>query len=494
MKAISDRFSWRTYVLFILALISVMLLCICVGSVSIPLKDTLTAMWNTLWGLEVPAGISKNIILNVRLPRVLNVALVGAALSLCGAAMQGLLRNPLADGSTLGVSSGAALGAVIALAFGIGVPGVTHGGVMVMAMVFAFLSLVLILSLAYVLDRSLSTNSIILIGVIFSMFASSVINLIISFAEDHIKSITFWTMGSLSGTNFGHVRILVIAVLICGTIILRYARELNAFAIGEDNARNIGINVRRHGRPGLDRTYYDWITLYIFAIIFPCGGFLFNIGRNRKDNYVLRNKKDGRVVILLDQRSAHRSGYILGSAGKTDEEGAFQTSVTETQTEWIGNAVGDDCLLQREKQHFSKEEWTLAVAPGDCALSIHIPRNGDLSPEKLRTAVEAAFCHARTYYKEHDVKAIQCHSWLLNPSLGEIVGPNAKISVFGSLFRRYPVPSNGKSVFNFVFQTSVDPDIKSLPENTSLQKALKAKYLAGGCHYDFGGYILPEAE
>ena len=245
MKAISDRFSWRTYVLFMLALIAAMLLCICMGSVSIPLKDTLTAMWNTLWGLEVPQGISKNIILNVRLPRVINVALVGAALSLCGAAMQGLLRNPLADGSTLGVSSGAALGAVIALAFGIGVPGVTHGGVMMMAMVFAFLSLVLILSLAYVLDRSLSTNSIILIGVIFSMFASSVINLIISFAEDHIKSITFWTMGSLSGTNFSHSRILAAAVLICGFIILRYARELNAFAIGEDNARHIGVNVKK---------------------------------------------------------------------------------------------------------------------------------------------------------------------------------------------------------------------------------------------------------
>ena len=245
MKAISDRFSWRTYVLFMLALIAAMLLCICMGSVAIPLKDTLTAMWNTLWGLEVPQGISKNIILNVRLPRVINVALVGAALSLCGAAMQGLLRNPLADGSTLGVSSGAALGAVIALAFGIGVPGVTHGGVMVMAMVFAFLSLVLILSLAYVLDRSLSTNSIILIGVIFSMFASSVINLIISFAEDHIKSITFWTMGSLSGTNFSHSRILAAAVLICGFIILRYARELNAFAIGEDNARHIGVNVKK---------------------------------------------------------------------------------------------------------------------------------------------------------------------------------------------------------------------------------------------------------
>ena len=245
MKAIPERFSWRTYLLFILALISTMLLCVCVGSVSIPLTDTMTAIWNTLWGLEVPAGISRNIIINIRLPRVLNVALMGAALSLCGAAMQGLLRNPLADGSTLGVSSGAALGAVIALAFGVTIPGSRYGGTMILAMLFAFLSLALILSLAYILDRSLSTNSIILIGVIFSMFASSVMTLIISFADDQVRSITFWTMGSLSGTNYTHARILGTALLVCGAIILRYARELNAFAIGEDNARHIGVNIKR---------------------------------------------------------------------------------------------------------------------------------------------------------------------------------------------------------------------------------------------------------
>ena len=136
MNAMTQRFSWRTYVLFATVLLAVMLLCICAGSVSIPLGDTLTAMWNTLWGMEVPEGISKNIILNVRLPRVINVALVGAALSLCGAAMQGLLRNPLADGSTLGVSSGASLGAVLALAFGVTIPGSAHGGTMIMAMGF----------------------------------------------------------------------------------------------------------------------------------------------------------------------------------------------------------------------------------------------------------------------------------------------------------------------------------------------------------------------
>ena len=245
MKPTTDRFSPKTYLLFLLALIATMLLCVCAGSVSIPLQDTVVAIWNALWRLPVPEGISKSIILSVRLPRVICVALTGASLSLCGAAMQGLLRNPLADGSTLGVSSGASLGAVIALAFGISIPGLPYMGTMLLAMLFAFASLVMILSLAYVLDRSLSTNSIILIGVIFSMFVSSIMNLIVSFAGDKVKSITFWTMGSLSGSNYTHVLLLVGALVLCGSIILHYSRELNAFAIGEDNARHVGVNVKR---------------------------------------------------------------------------------------------------------------------------------------------------------------------------------------------------------------------------------------------------------
>lgn len=245
MKARSDHLPLAAYLLLTAALVATALLGVCAGSVSIPLGDTVTCLWNSLWGLEIPEGISRSIILSVRLPRVVNVALTGAALSLCGAAMQGLLRNPLADGSTLGVSSGASLGAVLALAFGITVPGFSLGGTMLMAMLFAFLSLIVILALAYALDRSLSTNSIILIGVIFSMFTSSAISLIISLAPDSAKSITFWTMGSLSGTNYTHTRVLGAALLICGSVILWHARELNAFAVGEDNARHIGVNVRR---------------------------------------------------------------------------------------------------------------------------------------------------------------------------------------------------------------------------------------------------------
>lgn len=240
-----DGFTVAKLVLFAAATLATMVLCVCVGSVPLPLKETVKVIWSAIWGLPMPDGVSAPIILSVRLPRVLCVALTGAALSICGGAMQGLLKNPLADGSTLGVSSGASLGAVIAIAFGITIPQIPFAGTMVMAILFAFLSLLIILSLAYRIDYSMSTNTIILIGVIYSMFVSSILALIITFASDHVKQITFWTMGSLLGASMQNALVLLVALILFGGVILRYSRELNAFAISEGNARQIGVPVRR---------------------------------------------------------------------------------------------------------------------------------------------------------------------------------------------------------------------------------------------------------
>lgn len=245
-KARWEGFRTREYVLLGLLTLIALVLCVCLGSVSIPLNNTISVIWNAIWGLPQSQGASAvSIILSVRLPRVLAVGLSGAALSLCGAGMQGLLKNPLADGSTLGVSSGASLGAALAIAFGITIPGLPFAGTMVMAMLFAFVSLLVILALAYKLDFSLSTNTIILIGVIYSMFVSSLLSLIITFAPERLKQITFWTMGSLAGSTYGNVVTLVLALLLCGAVIFHYARELNAFAIGEENARHVGVDVKR---------------------------------------------------------------------------------------------------------------------------------------------------------------------------------------------------------------------------------------------------------
>ncbi|NLZ55853.1 MAG: iron ABC transporter permease [Clostridiaceae bacterium] len=246
MKQKGESFLLWEYAVFAVAMFAVLVLCVSVGSVSVPFGDTVTVIWNTIFGLPIPGEISSPAVIYAsRLPRVICVALVGASLSLCGGAMQGLLKNPLADGSTLGVSSGASLGAVIAIAFGITVPSLPFAGTIVMAMLFAFLSLMIILSLAYKLDYSLSTNTIILIGVIYSMFVSSIMSLIITFAPDKVRHITFWTMGSLSGSSYRNAALLFVTLIICGAVILSQSRELNAFAIGEENAMHIGVNVRR---------------------------------------------------------------------------------------------------------------------------------------------------------------------------------------------------------------------------------------------------------
>ena len=233
------------YLLFSALTLAAVVLCICVGSVNIPLRDTLRVVSAALRGDETPGSMARSIILSVRIPRVLCVSLVGASLALCGAAMQGLLKNPLADGSTMGVSSGAALGAVIAIAFDISIPGLPVSGRTGMAILFAFGSLLLILLLAYKLDSSLSTNTIILIGIVFSMFVSAISSFIITMVGEKVRNITFWTMGSLQNSSYMNALIMAVPLLVCGGILLHKAEELNAFSVGEDNARNIGVDVRR---------------------------------------------------------------------------------------------------------------------------------------------------------------------------------------------------------------------------------------------------------
>ena len=240
MKRQIEGFGIGAYLALSIAVTAVFFLCVCAGSVSIPLRETLQILTGHSSGEFYDA-----ILLHVRLPRVMSTALVGASLSLCGAAMQGLLRNPLADGATLGVSSGASLGAVLAITLGIRIPGLPGGGTMLFAILFSFCSLLFILSLSYRLDYSLSTNTIILVGVIFSMFCSSLINLLITFAGEKLQAITFWTMGSLSGSTYRGALTLLLALTACGTVLLLHARELNAFAVGEENARHIGVDVRR---------------------------------------------------------------------------------------------------------------------------------------------------------------------------------------------------------------------------------------------------------
>lgn len=233
-----------TIPLFLVVLIS----SITFGSVYIPFSATIHIIMQKFFGIGDLKGISESytvITLMVRLPRVLLSALVGASLSISGAAMQGLLKNPLADGSTLGVASGASLGAVFMIATGFSLPFIPQLGITVISIIFAFLSLLIILTLSYKIDYNLTTNTIILTGVIFSMFVSSVVSLIIALTGEELKQIIFWSMGSFSGRGWDYIYIMLPFFVIGGLGLFYYARELDAFALGEEQAHYIGVDTKK---------------------------------------------------------------------------------------------------------------------------------------------------------------------------------------------------------------------------------------------------------
>lgn len=236
------------FVFSLLLFIGVFLFSISAGSVGISVLDTWRILLNKIPGLVNIKDIDESkvtIIEAVRMPRVVLAALVGASLSVSGAAMQGILKNPLADGSTLGVTSGGALGAVLFIVLKLNMTVFPQLGLTLMSIIFAFLSLMLILALTYKIDYTLSTNTIILTGVIFSMFAASLTSFLVALSGDNLKQVVFWSMGSFSGRGWTHVVIMLPFFLIGAGLLMLVSRELNAFALGEEQAHYIGVNTKR---------------------------------------------------------------------------------------------------------------------------------------------------------------------------------------------------------------------------------------------------------
>jgi iron complex transport system permease protein len=233
---------------FLAALFASFFLSVSLGSVSISLSDTVRMVLSKIFDIGIAKDIWEKysiIIFDVRMPRVILAALTGGSLAVAGVSMQGLLRNPLAESSTLGVSTFAALGAVFAMAAGIRIPFAPDLGTALISIAFAYISFLLILSLSYKIDKSLSTNTLILIGIIMSMFAGSIISFLVTFSKEKLRSIIFWSMGSFSGRGWEHVLMILPLFLISSLILLRYAREMDAFALGEENAGYIGVDTKK---------------------------------------------------------------------------------------------------------------------------------------------------------------------------------------------------------------------------------------------------------
>lgn len=219
------------------ALLLVSMWCgISIGSVSVPIS--------TLWDAESnPTAYS--ILWNIRMPRVVLAALVGAALAIAGAAFQGLLKNPLADPYTLGISSGASVGAVFTLFFGVSLPVLGLFTLPIFSMIGAFVTLVVVMGFARLVDRTMKMETLILTGVIFSSFLGSCISLMIALTGEELRSIMGWLLGSVSMRGWPYVKMILPFVIIGALILWLHRRELNAMIYGEERAKYLGVDVKR---------------------------------------------------------------------------------------------------------------------------------------------------------------------------------------------------------------------------------------------------------
>lgn len=214
---------------------------------------------------DAPAGV---IVRQLRVPRVLLGFLVGGSLGISGAALQALIRNPLADPFLLGLSGGAGLGAVIAIAFGLGgawtIPLMAFGG--------ALLAIGLVYRLGIVPGGRLDPRVLLLAGVVTGAFASSLMSAIIVLSDaDRLRDAFLWLLGGLGAASWQSVSIFAVYAIVPVGVILYHARSLDLLVLGEDTARHLGADTER-----TKRVIYAATALLTAAGVAVCGiiGFI----------------------------------------------------------------------------------------------------------------------------------------------------------------------------------------------------------------------------
>ena len=197
MKSLTFERWLKIFLVLFFLLIATMIVSLSQGSIRIGLKEIIDILF-----LRTTEGTEAVILLKIRLPRIVNAAIVGGALATAGAVFQALLRNPLADPYILGISGGAAFGAILAIVLGLDI---IIGGFSLLP-VFAFIGGAVSIYMIYAIAKSrgrISVHSLLLIGVIFNAFFTALILFITSIVDYHkIGDIVFWLMGNLSSPSF----------------------------------------------------------------------------------------------------------------------------------------------------------------------------------------------------------------------------------------------------------------------------------------------------
>ena len=223
-----------------LVLIILVIACLCVGKYSISPGECLHILWGKLTGME-PAwnGMDEKLLMGVRFPRTMATVIVGAALALSGAVYQGIFKNPLVSPDFLGVSSGACIGAAIAILLSM-----SSG----MIQIFAFFGGILAVSLTVFIPKAMRSDSnimLVLAGIIVSGAMTSILGFIkyIADPETQLAAITYWQLGSFAYVDNGTVLSILPLSAAAAAIILAMAWWINILSLGEQEAQSLGVNV-----------------------------------------------------------------------------------------------------------------------------------------------------------------------------------------------------------------------------------------------------------
>lgn len=231
-------------------LILVILFASSVGSANLSMMDSLKIILkripflNRFVANEEYREVYTKIIWQVRLPRIFMAGICGSSLAIVGACFQGLFRNPLADPHILGISSGAAVGATIALLSGISMSFLGLGVVGIFAFIGAILTALVVYQLSCV-GNKLPVVHILLTGTAINSMLSSLISLAMSLDREQIEKVYLWTLGSFSSANWKKVLFLGIIALVGSIIIGLYSKELNLITTGEETAESLGVDTAK---------------------------------------------------------------------------------------------------------------------------------------------------------------------------------------------------------------------------------------------------------
>ncbi len=249
------------------------------------------------------------------------------------------------------------------------------------------------------------------------------------------------------------------------------------------------FKARNNGAPGA--MSWVWYQLAVDARLYGIGRLQMAVFAKFGAKAVVFENGAGENIALAHGHKLHRDGMTLGSKYYEDGEGAWEANVEQTDTEYVGHPYDERGFVKKEKIALKKSEWKKILEPGDDVLGVHIPPGGGLSEELVTESFEKTRQFLADYFPDFKYKAFVCESWLMDRQLLDMVGESSNIAKFCKRFSPCCIKSNATGVFNFVFlkHDVSDIDYEALPENTTLERKIKEKYISGGAIYETYGYI-----